>query len=246
MADVLSSKIVLIDEYTKKAKKVSTSAKAVNNELEKTKKSGEKATDGMKKVSTEAVVTSKKLNKTVKAIKNLGRKLKTRFKLKINTDSLDRARKKINSVGSGFKKIAKFGLMGAGAVAGVGGFAGKKLFDSGSMLEQQKISMTHFLGGDKAKSDKYLQSLRTNANATPFETGEVIAAGTRAVQIADGDTKKSMEFVKLAEDMAALNPGKTISDAMEALADAKEIISHIGVRIINYLWKFRPYYVIIN
>jgi len=29
-----------------------------------------------------------------------------------------------------------------------------------------------------------------------------------------------MEFVKLAEDMAALNPGKSISDAMEALADA--------------------------
>lgn len=68
-------------------------------------------------------------------------------------------------------------------------------------------------------SAKYLKELRENANATPFETGEVIAAGTRALQISGGDTKKAMEKVKLAEDMAALNPGKTISDAMEALAD---------------------------
>jgi hypothetical protein len=36
-----------------------------------------------------------------------------------------------------------------------------------------------------------------------------------------GDTKEAMGLVNLSEDMAALNPGKTISDAMEALADAK-------------------------
>ncbi|PBH18051.1 hypothetical protein [Clostridioides difficile] len=30
-----------------------------------------------------------------------------------------------------------------------------------------------------------------------------------------------MKMVKLAEDMAALNPGKTVGDAMEALADMK-------------------------
>lgn len=100
--------------------------------------------------------------------------------------------------------------------------------NSGMDLEKQQISMRHFMGvGNKDKSsselDKmsadYLKSLRNNANATPFETGEVIAAGTRALQIAGGNTKEAMGMVKLAEDMAALNHGKTVGDAMEALAD---------------------------
>lgn len=99
---------------------------------------------------------------------------------------------------------------------------------SGMDLERQQISMNHFMGvGNKDKSqaeiDKmsatYLNNLRNNANATPFETGEVISAGTRALQIAGGNSKEAMNLVKLAEDMAALNPNKTVGDAMEALAD---------------------------
>lgn len=105
--------------------------------------------------------------------------------------------------------------IGAGAAAGVA-----SMVRGASDLEQQKISMTHFLGGDKKASEAYIKTLRENANATPFGTNEVIAAGTRAVQISGGDVKKGMEYVRLAEDMAALNPGKSISDAMEALADA--------------------------
>lgn len=98
----------------------------------------------------------------------------------------------------------------------------------GMELEQQQISMRHFMGvGNAGKSDKeldamsaqYLKDLRENANVTPFETGEVISAGTRALQIAGGNTKEAMNMVKLAEDMAALNPGKTVGDAMEAIAD---------------------------
>lgn len=99
---------------------------------------------------------------------------------------------------------------------------------AGMDLERQQISMRHFMGvGNKGKSNKqldkmsasYLKDLRNNANATPFETGEVVQAGTRALQIAGGSSKEGMKLVKLAEDMAALNPGKSISDAMEALAD---------------------------
>lgn len=128
----------------------------------------------------------------------------------------------LSAVGAGAKGLVmSAGPLLAGAVGtiGAGAMAGK-MWQSGSALEQQQISMKHFLGGDQKKSGAYLKQLRNNANVTPFETGEVVQAGTRAVQIAGGDTKKGMEFVKLAEDMAALNPGKSISDAMEALADA--------------------------
>lgn len=96
-------------------------------------------------------------------------------------------------------------------------------------LEKQQISVQHFMGvNNKDKSAahiskmsaNYTKALRKNANATPFTTDEVMKAGTRALQISKGSTKEAMKTLKLAEDMAALNPGKTVSDAMEALADA--------------------------
>lgn len=102
---------------------------------------------------------------------------------------------------------------------------------SGMQLEQQQVSMEHFIGAtNKGMSDaevkeissQFSAELRENANKTPFETGEVMAAGSRAVAIASGNTKEAMSLVQLAEDMAAASGGtKSISDAMEALADAK-------------------------
>ncbi len=129
------------------------------------------------------------------------------------------------AVSAGAIGAAVAGVVAALAALGlaIGGFVKltKSMIDEGSALQQQEVAMTHFLGGDEAKSASYTKELRENANLTPFSTAEVVAAGTRAVQITEGDTKKGMEFVKLAEDMAALMPGKTISDAMEALADAQ-------------------------
>ncbi|RTE05488.1 hypothetical protein [Paenibacillus whitsoniae] len=117
-------------------------------------------------------------------------------------------------------------VAGAAAATGVGVASLKGAAD----LERQQISMEHFIGVNnkkmtsaqvKATSDKYLQDLRKNADLTPFETGDVLAAGTRAIGIASGDTKQAMNILRLSEDMAALTPGKTISDAMEAIADLK-------------------------
>lgn len=118
---------------------------------------------------------------------------------------------------------------GMAVVAGIAA-GGKALLGGGMELEQQKISMQHFMGvGNKGKSQaeikamsgSYVKQLRNNANATPFETGEVMQVGARALQLSGGNAKEAMKQVKLAEDMAAMNPGKSVSDAMEALADAK-------------------------
>lgn len=139
-------------------------------------------------------------------------------------------------------KSSLLSMKGLVVAAGIGA-AGKALFEQGAELEQQKISMKHFMGvGNKGKSDaqvsqmsnNYLKGLRDNANATPFETGEVIKAGTRSLQISGGNSKEAMKMVKLAEDMAAMNPGKTVGDAMEALADAQtgemERLKEFGVK----------------
>ncbi len=220
---VISNTIELKDRFTNTAKKAYKSTKDLKSELRK---------------------TSASVKKTDTTFKKLQRTLKRKIKIKTDISGIKKATNEVKTLRGEIKKLS-FARMGGGgrfgsalklggrlgAVLKLGGIAtavggaaaisgGNALFKSGSALEQQKIAMQHFLGGDKQKSESYLKALRSNANATPFETGAVVAAGTRAIQIANGDTKKGMEFVKLAEDMAALNPGKTISDAMEALADA--------------------------
>lgn len=164
-------------------------------------------------------MASAKLKKVQSTMKSLGRAIAKPVVL-----AKDKATSVIKGLGGKLAGIAK-GVTIPLAIAVAGGTAAVK---SGMELEQQQISMKHFMGvGNKGKSDKeiqgmsdkYLKDLRANANATPFETGEVIAAGTRSLQIAGGNTKDAMKMVKLAEDMAAMNPGKSVSDAMEALAD---------------------------
>ncbi|MDO4772995.1 MAG: hypothetical protein Q4A72_05505 [Bacillota bacterium] len=116
------------------------------------------------------------------------------------------------------------------AIAG-GAVGVSKALSAGMELEQQQISMEHFIGATnkdlgiaevKKVAENFTKELRENANATPFETGEVIQAGSRAIAIANGNTAEAMGLVKLAEDMAAASGGtKDISQAIEALADAK-------------------------
>ena len=104
-----------------------------------------------------------------------------------------------------------------------------KAVKGAAMMEQQSISVEHFMGVNnpgktqaqiRNMSKSYTKSLRQNANTTPFTTDEVMRAGTRSLQISKGNTREAMKTLRLAEDMAALNPGKSVSDAMEALADA--------------------------
>ena len=160
-----------------------------------------------------------KLKKIQSTMKSLGKAVAKPIVM-----AKDKATSMIKGIGGKLGALAK-GIAIPLSIAAAGAGAALK---SGMDLEQQEISMRHFMGvGNKKKSsdelDKmsadYLKELRNNANATPFETGEVISAGTRALQIAGGNTKEAMNMVKLAEDMAALNPGKTVGDAMEALAD---------------------------
>lgn len=175
-----------------------------------------------KKLVTAVVMkdlATEKLNRIKSNLKTVGK-----FVAKPLIMAKDKATSVIKKIGGGLKSLAKgLAIPVTIATAAVGA-----TLKGGMDLEKQQISMRHFMGvGNKGKSNaeldkmssSYLNDLRNNANATPFETGEVISAGTRALQIAGGNTKDAMGMVKLAEDMAALNPGKTVGDAMEALAD---------------------------
>lgn len=141
----------------------------------------------------------------------------------------DQASQGISKIKGGLVGMTGAAMAAVAAIVALSAGIGKAV--SGAMkLEQQKISMEHFIGIQnkgmtpediKKQSDEYIGWMRNYANLTPFSTNEVIAGGSRAVNVAGGDINKAKELVKIAGDMAALNPEKTFSDAMEALADLR-------------------------
>jgi hypothetical protein len=146
-------------------------------------------------------------------------------------NAIDKTASGIASAGKSLASIGKKLVVPVTAAIAVSTAGIGAAVKSGMDLENQQISIKHFIGAtnkdytsqqiDQA-ANSFTEALRTNANATPFETGEVIEAGTRAVSITQGNTKEAMNLVTLAEDMAAASGGtKSVSDAMEALADAK-------------------------
>lgn len=116
--------------------------------------------------------------------------------------------------------------------------------ESGATLEQQQLAVKHSISMNNPGkstvdvagiSTGFLNDLKNNANDTHILNSDVVSAGASAVSVTGGDTKGAMDLVKLSEDMAALNPGKTISEAMGALASAKngsmEGLQEFGVSI---------------
>lgn len=123
----------------------------------------------------------------------------------------------LSGLGGAAKSAAKGGLLAAGAAA-IGGVT--SMFSMGSERQQYRNNMEFFLG-DAGKAQEMMSWASDNAAKTQYSSGEVMGATSRAIQIAGGDTSEAKRFVQLAEDMASLQPGKSISDAMEALADAQ-------------------------
>lgn len=157
-----------------------------------------------------------KIRKTHNKLKALGKKTFAPIvKIKDKTQSF------FNKIKD---KIFNLKTLAGTVLAGIG--VGK-MIGSGAELEKQMISMEHFVGIQRPGEDSgtikkvakdYVDELRKNAELTPFDTPEVIAAGTRALTVSKGDTDSAMNMLKIAEDMAALNPKKSLEDAMEALA----------------------------
>jgi len=121
-------------------------------------------------------------------------------------------------------KDSLFSLQGMFAVA-LGALGASKLWDATAgaamIWETQAVSMEHWLKGNKALAQEVTSWLESFAAATPFEMEDLFPAMTRAIGVSEGDINLAQRLVKLAADMAGLTPGKTVQEAMEALADAQ-------------------------
>lgn len=258
MTDVIKSAISLKDNYTAVMKKAAKETSNFKKEVQQTRERLQKVSkekhelklklreDNVKSKLKNINKQFKKIKKTMDPlrkklvmavaikdmakdkIKGIAKRMKPFAKpFKLVIQGVDKASPAIRKIAKGLKTTVVGAAIAAVTAVGAVSTAGMR----GAMaLEEQKVSMEHFIGKSasglsqsevKAKSNNYIKFLRKNANATPFTTEEVMGAGSRAVQVAMGDTGKAQELVKLSGDMAALTPGKTMMDAMEALADAQ-------------------------
>ena len=223
--DVEKTKSVLKATWDKKYQ-ARIEATAAHKTLQKLKKN---LTPLQKKIATVVAVkdlASSKIKSVATKVKNVGKAVATPL-IKIK----DATAAGISKIHSKLKSLAKKTVIPVTVAATVATAALGASVSSGMQLEQQQTAMSHFIQATnkdmtaqevQAATDSYVKQLRENANATPFETSEVIQAGSRAVAITGGDTASAMDMVKLAEDMAAASGGTaTVADAIEALADAK-------------------------
>lgn len=126
-----------------------------------------------------------------------------------------------------------------GLVVGLGAGAGSKtVFDlvigSNAKLEQQRITFETMIG-DVGKANKLMGMLRQNAATTPFAEDDVIEGSKRLLRLTQGNITENMRLLKIAETMAAVNPDKSVSDAVEAILDAEtqefERLKEFGIKL---------------
>lgn len=104
---------------------------------------------------------------------------------------------------------------------------------------QQSIGMNNknLSSEDLSKqTGDYVKWLRETAASKPIDFQETISAGTRAIQIAQGDTSLARSLTELAANMASQTEGKSIKDAMDALMAArggefKQLKDSFGINI---------------
>ena len=120
---------------------------------------------------------------------------------------------KLSGVAGAVKGAIPAVVAGA-ATAGIGG-----MISMGSERQQYRNNMEFFLGNEK-DANAMMEWASDNAAKTQFSSGEVMGATSRAIQVSGGDMDMAKRYVQMAQDMASLQPEKSISDAMEALADA--------------------------
>ncbi|MGE8079020.1 hypothetical protein [Peribacillus loiseleuriae] len=88
-------------------------------------------------------------------------------------------------------------------------------------FEDYGVAMDHWLKGDKEKSAELMKWMGRKADLTPFNSSDLFPALTSGVALAGGNIKDAQKLLDIAVDMAALTPGMTPNDAMDALTMAQ-------------------------
>lgn len=238
----LTAVLSLQDHYTDTLKKAVRETTKFRNEVGKTQKAlnttfGKKYTLNLN--TGTALANVKKLQAPLQALSNI--KVKINIQVNINA-----ATKALNKLFNNIKKLVTtpFQIMFkiANLVAGpfislIKNVASKakeiveNSLKGAASLERSSISVEHMIAVNnkgmsadkvKEKAAEYMAGYRTQPELASFDTKDVQEAGTRAISIAQGDSKEATNLLRLAGDMSALTPGKSLEDALDALGELKK------------------------
>ena len=118
-------------------------------------------------------------------------------------------------VGAGMQAIER-------AIGGIGGvfrFITESIFDLNSSLERTVATFTSLTGSAAAARD-VVQALRREAAVSPFSDQEVLAAGRALVSSSQASTESLLELIRVAEQLAAIDPAQGLEGAAFALREA--------------------------
>ena len=107
----------------------------------------------------------------------------------------------------------------ARSLQGVFDFVGESIFGMNSRLEQSVATFRAFTGSASA-AQAIVEDLRREADVTPFDTDEIIRAGSALVSSARGGNQELMELLRTAEQLAAFRPLQGLEGATFALREA--------------------------
>jgi len=139
----------------------------------------------------------------------------------------------VDAAGAGMGTRLAAGISGAadafrllgGAAQAVGGLIGavanqiREGFGSNVELERATIAFERFTGSAAAAQD-IIAALRREAAVSPFNDQEVIAAGQALIASAHGSRDALLDLVRVAEQLATLDPVQGITGAVVALQEA--------------------------
>lgn len=151
------------------------------------------------------------------------------FKSDLAVKSMRRAFRAVGVLRGGLDGLSRAGALASRGLQSLGmallpigaglGFAAARGSELAAGLEANTLAM-RVLVGDLGKADKLLGMIRANAAATPFQEGDLIDGSKRLLRLTGSNIDANMELLKLSETMAALDPTKSVTDAVEAVLDA--------------------------
>jgi hypothetical protein len=233
----LTAVLSLTDNYTDTLKQAIKKTQEFRDETEKTKKALEE-TFGQKyeiNMNTkEAATDLKTVQKSLKDMDHTNVFVSLQLKEPKGSDwkeKLVKAGAKVAlGILSAFMKVVKLMFQPLKLLSHTAQLVTASIKGAAAM-ERNVLSVEHLIAANnkglpaeavKKRAADYMKTYRSSPELASFDSEEVQKAGTRAVGIAMGDTSEASNLLRLAGDMAAVTPGKSLEDALDALAELKK------------------------
>ena len=106
-----------------------------------------------------------------------------------------------------------------GGMQSLFGAIGESIFGMNARLEQS-VATFEALTGSAARAQQVIAALRQEAATSPFGESEIIAAGRALISASDGSTESLLGLVRVAEQLAAIDPAQGLEGAAFAVREA--------------------------